>query len=320
VYAYPNTAQPLIDIVNPHTWHNALHPSLAVGNRLGGGEFRIAASWSQLPPVLRKQEPPLLWNQKRFSAYAARGMRLEASSSGYRTLSSQYQTYGSDALITNPPRVAQSLRGQVSAMLRPTPASGGGWNTDDSMRVFFQMEASVHGANEGDSSPSIQDLYTLGEPRIRSVKAAASPIKSFLPAGADSELELAAWIREEAVAGSLKQRVAYLWTVPRRSATSGIAQIPAAQFETTDPAAEVVAVVPFVGPPGAAAIGRIVWKADDTVWWADVAYVTGTVTVQNVNGLLIGQSGPFPTAETEVSVSPSAIVWSHDGTVLSRRL
>jgi len=58
------------------------------------------------------------------------------------------------------------------------------------MRSFFQME-SAYGATEGEATPGIQDLYTSGEPRIRTVRAAAAR-KIPLPA---AEVSAAAEIR-----------------------------------------------------------------------------------------------------------------------------
>jgi hypothetical protein len=64
-------------------------------------------------------------------------------------------------------------------------------------------------------------------------------------------------------------------------------------------------------------IGRVVWKADGTIWWADYDWLVNTVTVQKANNSL---PGPFPAHQTEVSASGSAVLWTHDGSILTRRL
>ena len=222
-----------------------------------------------------------------------------------------------------PVRIASSVRGPVALVLRPTQS--GAWVPDSEMRCFFQMGADLYACREGQTTQLIQDAFVTGSTvRVRSVKAAAAPVVSNLPGGA-SELELAAWIQPDPASGSKKQRIAYHAALPRQGWNSGVQQVPTQPppplYETEDPYAEVVAVFPHVSGTGANTKGRIVWKADGTLWWADVQWAASSLTVvlplKRANTTAPGVPGPFPARETEAVASPSALVWTHDGSVLS---
>ena len=110
---------------------------------------------------------------------------------------------------------------------------------------------------------------------------------------------------------------------PRRGAQnqgwdSGVQTI--ASFFTEDPYAEVIAVFPHVGGTGAGTKGRIVWKTDGTIWWVDLTWSANqTITAGNVSKANTTGSAPwpFPTREVEASAVPSAVAWTHDGTVMT---
>jgi hypothetical protein len=237
--------------------------------------------------------------------------------------SSSYLDYHSDTLLglstpTPPPavRIGDSVQGPVAVVLRLT--QGTNWVAGGSSRCFFQMGKAVYGVLEGQTSGYVADS-SAGTVRVRSIQAAVAPYDTQigLPGG-DSELELAAWIQPNTTAGNREQYISFHASRPRQAWDSSVQTIASTSFKTEDPYAEVIGVFPHVGGTGATTKGRIVWKADGTIWWADLTWGNQSISVTSVSKAnTTSPPWPFPTREVEAHAVPSAVTWTHDGTVLT---
>jgi hypothetical protein len=321
-------ADPKADVTDPHTWHPTTQPQLHLGNRQTVGSdqvVRLLASWNQFPRALRAnfQNPTTALPNP---AYEVRSLRL-----GYNittdtlTFPSAYETFGSTTIRTTGPvpnRIGLSVQGAASSVLQPKHLGGSNWDDTGASRAFFQMGNTVFRADEAGAANPV-DLLQGVVSRFRPPIAGAHGIRETLPnPHPPSTLQLAAWLRPSAIAGSTAQTIAFNWSLPH-AGLEGFAEVMSGTTThvVQDPRAEIVAVVPFVrinsqGWP----VGRIVWKADDDVWWSDLRYQPSpATTLERVSSTTTTASGPFPTHTTSVSASRSIILWSHDGTVMAIR-
>jgi hypothetical protein len=288
---------------------------------------RVLAVWNQVPRALR-QNFKAKWKEWQLTnpAYELRSLRMTVDlSSGNVTFPSDFEDFDSSTLLQRDARIGRSVQGPATAIFLPVK-NGDTWDDTGSSRGFYQLGSEVFGANEGGSSFVLAGSGVV--PRFRPPVAATHLQSVSLPFNQSSTLELVAWILPDASAGSKQQRIAFAFHLPHIARQSSRLRVrePSGEYVTLDPAAAIVAVGPWVGTDKDGwPLGRIVWKADGDVRWADVSYQDPfpnpppAVTVRQVSSAL-GKPGPFPAHATEASVSRRVIMWTHDGTVMTVRL